>query len=118
YVISSPLSLFYSFIFNPTSPTQIYTLSLHDALPISLACVGGGELRGKTGAGFAGCVESALFFGRPLCARPSERERYNHGNHPPDAARGAQPALLSRRRDRQPQAPGRAEPGARGVLQP
>jgi len=51
-------------------------------------------------------VESALFFGRPFFGRPPERERYDHGNHSPDAARGAQPALLSRGRNRQPQAPG------------
>src|SRR5574343_1546202 len=29
------LSFFYSFFFNDTATTEIYTLSLHDALPIS-----------------------------------------------------------------------------------
>src|SRR3712207_8259615 len=29
--------------FNDTATTEIYTLSLHDALPISLSCVGAGR---------------------------------------------------------------------------
>src|SRR5439155_15310036 len=29
-----PLALFFFFFFNDTAPTEIYTLSLHDALPI------------------------------------------------------------------------------------
>src|SRR5439155_23334586 len=32
--IFSPLSPFFSFFFNDTATTEIYTLSLHDALPI------------------------------------------------------------------------------------
>src|SRR5699024_12434232 len=35
----SPL-LFSFFFFNATPPTELYTLSLHDALPISLPCQG------------------------------------------------------------------------------
>src|SRR5262245_65356627 len=31
------LCFLFSFVFNHTSPTEIYTLSLHDALPISVA---------------------------------------------------------------------------------
>src|SRR2546430_16275688 len=34
YLISRPLSFFF-FFFNDTATTEIYTLSLHDALPIS-----------------------------------------------------------------------------------
>src|SRR5207249_11251312 len=34
-MLLSILSLFYFFFFNTTAPTEIYTLSLHDALPIS-----------------------------------------------------------------------------------
>src|SRR5256885_2742665 len=34
----SYISLFF-FFFNDTATTEIYTLSLHDALPISLACL-------------------------------------------------------------------------------
>src|SRR5205809_8119565 len=38
YVLVCGLILsFYFFFFNDTAPTEIYTLSLHDALPISLA---------------------------------------------------------------------------------
>src|SRR2546430_13078870 len=33
------------FFFNDTATTEIYTLSLHDALPISLALCGGGHAR-------------------------------------------------------------------------
>src|SRR5207248_4742375 len=32
----SPLTSFFFFFFNDTAPTEIYTLSLHDALPISM----------------------------------------------------------------------------------
>src|SRR2546430_5793930 len=32
------LCFFFFFFFNDTAPTEIYTLSLHDALPISAAC--------------------------------------------------------------------------------
>src|SRR5438477_3753049 len=31
-----PVTIFYFFFFNDTATTEIYTLSLHDALPISL----------------------------------------------------------------------------------
>src|SRR5437764_14921152 len=34
---TSPMISFSSFFFNDTAPTEIYTLSLHDALPISVA---------------------------------------------------------------------------------
>src|SRR5215475_8177221 len=34
-VIASTFSLFFFFFFNDTATTEIYTLSLHDALPIS-----------------------------------------------------------------------------------
>src|SRR5437762_9543894 len=35
YLPCSPLFLFFFFFFNDTATTEIYTLSLHDALPIS-----------------------------------------------------------------------------------
>src|SRR3712207_7064292 len=35
------------FFFNDTATTEIYTLSLHDALPISGLCVGGGKPPGE-----------------------------------------------------------------------
>src|SRR5690349_23099682 len=36
-ILSSSLHVSSSFFFNDTAPTEIYTLSLHDALPISRA---------------------------------------------------------------------------------
>src|SRR5438445_11827511 len=43
---SSVLHVFFFFFFNDTATTEIYTLSLHDALPISQACgVCGGAVR-------------------------------------------------------------------------
>src|SRR5207253_9826949 len=36
YTVSSSLSLLFFFSFTPLAPTVIYTLSLHDALPISV----------------------------------------------------------------------------------
>src|SRR6266581_9007112 len=44
FLLSLPLltlSLCFLFFFNDTATTEIYTLSLHDALPISNACPGG-----------------------------------------------------------------------------
>src|SRR3712207_7573888 len=39
----------YFFFFNDTATTEIYTLSLHDALPISLARIQRGVARGHEG---------------------------------------------------------------------
>ena len=39
--------------------------------------------------------------------RQARYTKYSHGNYSSHAARGQEPALLSRRRDRQPQTPGR-----------
>src|SRR2546429_9926067 len=36
------MSIFFFFFFNDTATTEIYTLSLHDALPISCGWVGNG----------------------------------------------------------------------------
>src|SRR5690348_18259066 len=52
--------LFFFFFFNDTATTEIYTLSLHDALPISLALLHAAEedkflqthLQGKVGGKF------------------------------------------------------------------
>src|SRR2546426_7976699 len=51
-MISHPL-IFFFFFFNDTATTEIYTLSLHDALPICRGhCTGGGEVRRPDGGGF------------------------------------------------------------------
>src|SRR5256885_6240408 len=42
-LIINPLSVFF-FFFNDTATTEIYTLSLHDALPISRCCHRGSPL--------------------------------------------------------------------------
>src|SRR5438874_12817752 len=52
----SPLSFFF-FFFNDTATTEIYTLSLHDALPISG--------RGARLSRLLGCAGSRGPFGRP-----------------------------------------------------
>src|SRR2546430_9158965 len=40
YTLIPPLLFFFFFFFNDTATTEIYTLSLHDALPICLATCG------------------------------------------------------------------------------
>src|SRR5437868_12719983 len=55
-------SLYFSYFFTNTSPTVIYTLSLHDALPIS-------QLRAGAGQGVA--LERA----RRFALRPDRSER-------------------------------------------
>src|SRR5438874_13578170 len=42
---------FFFFFFNDTATTEIYTLSLHDALPICLCCRARGERRRAAGRG-------------------------------------------------------------------
>src|SRR2546428_9242689 len=42
---SRRLSFFVFFFFNDTATTEIYTLSLHDALPISTCCSARGSTR-------------------------------------------------------------------------
>src|SRR2546428_12704136 len=41
------------FFFNDTATTEIYTLSLHDALPISSACRAGSDRAARSGRGEA-----------------------------------------------------------------
>src|SRR5438445_6702420 len=43
-------SLFHFFFFSPTAPTEIYTLSLHDALPISPDLAGPAAAHANRGA--------------------------------------------------------------------
>src|SRR5689334_24025192 len=49
-VLLTPLLFFFFFFFfNDTATSEIYTLSLHDALPISAQAVGSDDLRTETG---------------------------------------------------------------------
>src|SRR5215211_9055997 len=54
YLSVSPFSRFTFFFFNDTATTEIYTLSLHDALPISVA---GGLVLAQAGAGDLGVAD-------------------------------------------------------------
>src|SRR5260370_41387262 len=71
------MHLLYFFFFNDTATTEIYTLSLHDALPISAAP---GRLARDTGAGGADhppCRRRARL--RPLEGR--DPSRHQAGEH-------------------------------------
>src|SRR2546430_17682078 len=67
-LLSFPFFLF--FFFNDTATTEIYTLSLHDALPISQACKGVVPLERKALHGGAQLtqqfLESCLLTAQPL----------------------------------------------------
>src|SRR5256885_11649415 len=65
YMLYTLPSLFFFFFFNDTATTEIYTLSLHDALPIS-----------------HGCKRCALFRLVQRSNKYSERDRCGfHGRH-------------------------------------
>src|SRR6266853_2988740 len=59
-----------SFCFNDTATPEIYTLSLHDALPISIAASTASSLRATIGASAS---QSAL----PACERDRKSTRLN-----------------------------------------
>src|SRR3712207_9400067 len=69
------LSHIFLFFFNDTATTEIYTLSLHDALPISVACPRrGGDRRraalpGRRSGGSGGGA------GRGRCGRRDDHQR-------------------------------------------
>src|SRR2546430_13050204 len=67
----SPVTYFF-FFFNDTATTEIYTLSLHDALPISSRCRSTTTARGATTA----CLPPAAA-GSPACGsgRPRSADR-------------------------------------------
>src|SRR2546429_8115740 len=82
-LLCSPMSFFF-FFFNDTATTEIYTLSLHDALPIYLAH--GGELLGQLGvlrsillADAATRVVAGLLVGALAGDRKSTRLNSSHG---------------------------------------
>src|SRR5439155_12960219 len=86
----APISLqhyYTSYIFNSPAPTQIYTLSLHDALPISSPSRGRGRaprLGADVGRAPRGVLARPLVqvqvearglrAGGPACARPPDRK--------------------------------------------
>src|SRR5690349_23723171 len=71
------LSVFMSsFIFNDPATTELYTLSLHDALPISCRCAGARRPRARGGAGraAAGPRRACRARGRPGVAAARSEE--------------------------------------------
>src|SRR5438270_11752493 len=75
YPITLPTILFFFFFFNDTATTEIYTLSLHDALPI-LA-------RSSPGSGASGAPSrgpSAWSRNRPRC-RPDRKSTRLNSSH-------------------------------------
>src|SRR2546429_7346152 len=74
YFLTLPCLLFYFFFFfNDTATTEIYTLSLHDALPISAACH-----CSSVPSDFSGRVDS-LKNGSSMKDRKSTRLNSSHG---------------------------------------
>src|SRR6266511_628892 len=71
-VISSPIHIIF-FFFNDTATTEIYTLSLHDALPISLWSRGN-----RRRASAAGTVRAAGWAPSTLADRKSTRLNSSH----------------------------------------
>src|SRR5256885_11298341 len=65
------LLLFVFFFFNDTATTEIYTLSLHDALPIWLASAGIGTTR-STGSLFSGSLVTVQCYRERYSARSEE----------------------------------------------
>src|SRR5438034_3489926 len=78
-MLYSLLSFFF-FFFNDTATTEIYTLSLHDALPISFELIRSApsatELAKMTP--IAASVESSVFFSRCQIDRKSTRLNSSH----------------------------------------
>src|SRR5260370_41558186 len=73
-LLSQPPS-FYFFFFNDTATTEIYTLSLHDALPISPTPLAGGFAVCKTSGAGLGVARSGV----PDCGRACLRSRTQLG---------------------------------------
>src|SRR5277367_7092909 len=98
------MSLFFFFFFNDTATTEIYTLSLHDALPIS---------RGKCSRTTAGAEKRstrdrrASVAGQPLTPSPARQEEPRGRWMPPEAG--------TPRRGGRACAPAPAAPGAQAT---
>src|SRR5258708_30237594 len=87
--MSIPLTLFFFFFFNDTATTEIYTLSLHDALPISpmtslpVLIFGGGEFSEREKATMMG-LASQRRATMPEASSPSRSEEHTSELQSPD----------------------------------
>src|SRR2546430_5745572 len=115
-----PSPLFF-FFFNDTATTEIYTLSLHDALPISAEGGGAQQLRRRHGQAVAETVLQGSSVGeRPLAAQEGLRQGGAGGRLSSRGAPGAQAGRAARHRGvravRGPRVPGGDDrPGRRCV---
>src|SRR2546422_8872274 len=71
YLVLCLVFLFFFFFFNDTATTEIYTLSLHDALPIS----GGGKRNASLGGAPGGAVA------RNYCERGDRKSTRLNSSH-------------------------------------
>src|SRR5687767_15621650 len=69
------------FFFNDTAPTEIYTLSLHDALPILRDVDSGVEARHDEGGGDDGACQAAAPGVVALCAEAQVRIEMRSEEH-------------------------------------
>src|SRR2546426_8587167 len=69
------LALFFFFFFNDTATTEIYTLSLHDALPI-YRCKATGERSQLAGDNRRSNVQRQCVFRGPFCYWPPRSEEH------------------------------------------
>src|SRR5256885_11622097 len=102
YTHALPCNSLYFFFFNDTATTEIYTLSLHDALPICGSCLAqerpgncrpapGRQNRQRRPAGCGGGGRGVAGGGWRL------GERFREGSGGSGGARGQQPALQPQR---------------------
>src|SRR2546430_15141371 len=63
------------FFFNDTAPTEIYTLSLHDALPISASSCCGSWWK-RTRRRTPAASETSTAYSRGLCPQPTRSEEH------------------------------------------
>src|SRR2546430_8696544 len=64
--------IFFFFFFNDTATTEIYTLSLHDALPISTALPACSSIRMRRANLSGFCASSSTVTMSPTCRRSEE----------------------------------------------
>src|SRR2546427_10305395 len=93
---SLPCRTFYFFFFNDTATTEIYTLSLHDALPILavVACACAGALSGVALCGGRCVCHFVFLVGAMACMVPRE----GRAAHPPAVRSDKAEELGARRR--------------------